>query len=94
MAKINDYAKKVFEIEKSSKFPESSTEQKILGLYNGISAFSNSVNRNDKQDTEKRFAAILVNLLSIANHLKIDSDSALEDRIKEIDKCHGTCERK
>ena len=94
MKNINDYAKKVLAITKSKKFPKDTIEQQIPGLYNGISAFSNDVRLNEKKETEKRFAAILVNLLHVGNTLKIDADQALAKRIKEIEKCHGVCKRK
>jgi hypothetical protein len=94
MTNLNDYSKRVNDIEKTGKFPNTSIEQKLLGVYNGVSAFSNTVNRDDKKDIEKRLGAIFVNLLSIANSLSIDPDVALGSRISEIEECHGTCEKK
>lgn len=91
MDNIKSYAKKVLNIEKSGKFPYLSVEQKLLGLYNGISALSNAISHKEEKDIEKRFGGALVNFLSIANELNIDSDKVLENRIKEIEECNGIC---
>ena len=87
MKSISDYVEEIAVISRSKKFSESSNEQKLLGLYNGISAFSTSLTRDEKEKN-KRFGAIFVNLLSIANGLGIDAEKALSDRIKEIEECH------
>lgn len=94
MLSLKEYSKRIKEIEETGKFPELSVEQKILWVYNWVSAFSNAINRDDKKDTEKRFAAIFVNLLTIANDLSINPDEALETRVKEIEECHWVCKIK
>jgi hypothetical protein len=94
MSTINDYARKIEAITSSGKFPKHSIEQKLLGLYNGISSFSNTIERDNKDEINKRFGAIFVNLLDIANSLELNSDDVLAKRIEEIEECHGTCKRK
>lgn len=93
MKSINDYAKEILTISNSKKFADSSNEQKILGLYNAVSAFSNTLSLDEKE-INKRFWAIFVNLLLIANSLEINAEEALSNRVKEIEECKGTCKRK
>ena len=89
---MNEYLNRIKQIEESGKFSQSDINQKLLGLYNGISSFSNTIS-NKQEEREKRFGGILVNLLSIARELNINPDESLNKRIEEIEECHGICNK-